>query len=82
MKTLRLPISNEKLNLIKNGLKIDIRPVNKFYISRLKFDIWNPKPFEKIEYFTKNETLEVDLVGIKVKGNEYLIEINNVKNKA
>lgn len=77
MKTLRLPIALEKLNNIKSGTTTeDIRPVNRFYISRLKFDIWDPKPFDKIEYYSVENTVTVNLESIKVVGSNYVLKIN------
>lgn len=77
MQALRLPIASKKLIRIKSGdLREDIRPVNKFYISRLKYDIWNPKPFEKIEYYSGGDIFTVNIESIKVVGETYVINVN------
>lgn len=77
MKTLRLPIASDKLISMNSGkLTEDIRPVNKFYISRLKFDLWNPKPFDKVEYYNGDEIITMNLESITVKGDSYIIKVN------
>lgn len=76
MKILHLNLKREWFDLILSGeKKEEYREIKSFWIKRLKFDIWNTKPFDVI-YFKNGyqkdaPEMHVELMNIRIGKPKY-----------
>ena len=94
MKTLHLTLKKKWFDMILSGeKKEEYRETKPYWIKRIKFDLWNKKPFHIIKFtsgYAKNApTFEIECLGIEIgkakpewsdnwQGDVFIIKLGNV----